>query len=184
MARKSRGFPDRPAEDLTATGGARMPRPVVYFLMVSQQKSRSNGPKQAWFTRFARWTSCHAGRPSAFIFAALVIVAWAVTGPMFHYSDTWQLVINTSTTIVTFLMVFLIQNTQNRDSQAIHVKLDELIRAKKGARNSLLNLEDLSDEELEQLRISFNKIAEKAKRAAQNGSEETQTDVIAITRKK
>jgi low affinity Fe/Cu permease len=161
-----------------------MPRTVVYFLMVSQPKSPSNGSKQAWFTRFARWTSCHAGRPSAFIFAVLVIVGWAVTGPMFHYSDTWQLVINTSTTIVTFLMVFLIQNTQNRDSQAIHVKLDELIRAKKGARNSLLNLEELSDEELEQLRISFNQIAEKAKRGAKNGSGETQTEVIAITRKK
>ena len=115
--------------------------------------------------------------------AMLVIVAWAVTGPLFHYSDTWQLVINTGTTIVTFLMVFLIQNTQNRDSQAIHVKLDELIRAKKGARNSLLNLDDLSDEELEQLRHSFNRMAEKARRSIQNG-ETTRTDVIAITRKK
>jgi low affinity Fe/Cu permease len=143
----------------------------------------SGAPKSAWFTRFARWTSCHAGRPSAFLIAMLIIVAWAVTGPIFHYSDTWQLVINTGTTIVTFLMVFLIQNTQNRDSQAIHVKLDELIRAKKGARNSLLNLDDLSDEELEHLRQSFNKIAEKAKRGTQNG-ETTRTDVIAITRKK
>jgi low affinity Fe/Cu permease len=115
--------------------------------------------------------------------AVLVIIGWAVTGPMFGYSDTWQLVINTGTTIVTFLMVFLIQNTQNRDSQAIHVKLDELIRAKKGARNSLLNLEDLSDDELEQLRVSFNKIAEKAKHGRPNGAA-TQTDVIAVTRKK
>ena len=140
--------------------------------------------RPAWFTRFARWTSCHAGRPSAFTFALLVIVAWAVTGPMFGFSDTWQLVINTGTTIVTFLMVFLIQNTQNRDSQAIHVKLDELIRAKKGARNTLLNLDELSDEELEQLRASFNRIAEQAKRGARNGSSETQTDVIALRRKK
>jgi low affinity Fe/Cu permease len=140
--------------------------------------------KTAWFTRFARWTSCHAGRPSAFLIAVLVIIAWAVTGPMFHFSDTWQLVINTGTTIVTFLMVFLIQNTQNRDSQAIHVKLDELIRAKKGARNSLLNLEDLSDEELEELRVSFNKIAEKAKAAAQETNGSVKTDVIAISRKK
>jgi low affinity Fe/Cu permease len=130
------------------------------------------------FTRFARWTSCNAGRPSAFLFAVLVIVAWAITGPLFHYSDTWQLVINTGTTIVTFLMVFLIQNTQNRDSQAIHVKLDELIRAKKGARNALLNLEDVSDEELEQLRHSFNKLAAQAK----NGHK-SETEVTTITRK-
>jgi low affinity Fe/Cu permease len=151
--------------------------------MHSRLKSPSGPPRQAWFTRFARWTSCHAGRPSTFLIAALVIVAWALTGPMFHYSDTWQLVINTGTTIVTFLMVFLIQNTQNRDSQALHVKLDELIRAKKGARNSLLNLEDLSDEELEQLRVSFNQIAEKAKQGAKNGTQ-TRTDVLAVTQKK
>ena len=136
-----------------------------------------------WFTRFARWTSCHAGRPSAFLFAAVIIVIWAATGPLFNFSDTWQLVINTGTTIVTFLMVFLIQNTQNRDSQAIHVKLDELIRAKKGARNALLNLENLSDEELEQLRASFNQIAEKATRV-KSSSATTETDVIAVTRKK
>jgi len=147
------------------------------------QPPPSNPPlkRTAWFTRFARWTSFNTGRPSAFLVAALVIVAWAATGPLFHYSDTWQLVINTGTTIVTFLMVFLIQNTQNRDSQAIHVKLDELIRAMKGARNSLLNLEDISDEELEQLRVSFNRIAEQAK----NGTKDcTETEVIAITRKK
>jgi low affinity Fe/Cu permease len=133
--------------------------------------------------RFARWTSCHTGRPAAFLLAVLIIIVWAATGPIFHYSDTWQLVINTGTTIVTFLMVFLIQNTQNRDSQAIQVKLDELIRAKKGARNSLLNLEDLSDEELEQLRLSFTKIAEKAKNG-KNGKKKTETRVIAITEEK
>ena len=136
----------------------------------------------AWFTRFARATSFHAGRPSAFIFAAVIIIVWALTGPIFHYSDTWQLVINTGTTIVTFLMVFLIQNTQNRDSQAIHLKLDELIRAKKGARNSLLDLDDLSDEELAQIRMSFAKIAAKAKQDVSDGTAET--EVIAITRKK
>ena len=117
-----------------------------------------------WFNRFARWTSCHAGRPSAFLFAVVVIAVWAVTGPMFHFSDTWQLVINTGTTIVTFLMVFLIQNTQNRDSQAIHVKLDELIRSKKGARNALMNLDDLTDEELERLRQNFAKLSAKARK--------------------
>ena len=150
----------------------------------NQPPKTQGARKAAWFTRFARRISCDAGRPSAFIFALLLIAAWAVTGPLFDFSDTWQLVINTGTTIVTFLMVFLIQNTQNRDSQAIHVKLDELIRAKKGARNTLLNLDDLSDQELEELRVSFNKIAEKAKRGAQNDSEETETELIAITRKK
>jgi low affinity Fe/Cu permease len=116
------------------------------------------------FTRFSRWTAHTAGRPCTFVLALLTIVVWAVTGPMFHYSDTWQLVINTSTTIVTFLMVFLIQATQNRDSQALHVKLDELIRAVHGARNSLLNLDELTDEELERLHEHFVKIGAKAKR--------------------
>ncbi len=96
--------------------------------------------------------------------AGLVIVAWAVTGPLFHYSDTWQLVINTGTTVVTFLMVFLIQNTQNRDSQAIHVKLDELIRAVQGARNTLLDLDQLTDEDLEKLRLGYAKLAARAQK--------------------
>ena len=139
-------------------------------------------PSPAWFTRFARWTAGHAGRPSAFLIAALVIIAWAATGPLFDFSDTWQLVINTGTTIVTFLMVFLIQNTQNRDSQAVHLKLDELIRAKKGARNALLDLDDLSDEELAKIRMSFARIAAKAKEEVNDGTAET--EVIAITRKK
>jgi low affinity Fe/Cu permease len=116
-----------------------------------------------WFTRLAKWTAHVAGRPAAFLTATLVVIVWAVTGPMFHYSDTWQLVINTGTTIATFLMVFLIQNTQNRDSQAIHVKLDELIRAMRGARNSLLNLDDLTDEELAQLHERYVKLADRAK---------------------
>ena len=136
--------------------------------------SAANGTKTPLFTRFSRWTSCNAGKPATFLTAVLVIIVWAVTGPMFHFSDTWQLVINTGTTIVTFLMVFLIQNTQNRDAAAFHVKLDELIRAKKGARNSLLDLEDLSDEELEQLRASFNRIAKQAKRERANGHAETE----------
>jgi low affinity Fe/Cu permease len=147
--------------------------------------SRANSARiNSGFTRFSRWISCHAGRPGAFFIALMVIAAWAVTGPLFGYSDTWQLVINTGTTIVTFLMVFLIQNTQNRDSQAIHVKLDELIRAKKGARNSLLNLDDLSDEELEQIRVSFAQLGKRAKESVMNGASDTETEVIAITRKK
>lgn len=115
-----------------------------------------------WFSGFSRWTAQATGRPATFFLAVLVIVGWAVTGPLFHYSNTWQLVINTGTTIVTFLMVFLIQHTQNRDSQAIHVKLDELIRAMAGARNTLLDLDRLSDEELEQLRMHYIKLAAKA----------------------
>jgi low affinity Fe/Cu permease len=150
--------------------------------MTCEHPSPRNGRPTSWFTRFARVTSCHAGRPSVFLVAVLIIAIWAATGPLFHYSDTWQLMINTSTTIVTFLMVFLIQNTQNRDSQALHLKLDELIRAKKGARNSLLNLDDLSDEELEKIRLSFAKLASRAKENLDEG--ESETEVIAITRKK
>ncbi|QYM78093.1 low affinity iron permease family protein [Horticoccus luteus] len=117
-----------------------------------------------WFGRFARWTARASGRPAAFLVAVFVIAAWAVTGPIFHYSDTWQLVINTGTTIVTFLMVFLIQHTQNRDGQAIQMKLDELIRAVKGAKNTLLNLEECSEEEVEELRQRYAKLAEQARR--------------------
>jgi low affinity Fe/Cu permease len=111
------------------------------------------------FSAAALWTSRQCGRASTFIVACLTIVAWAVTGPVFHYSDTWQLVINTGTTIVTFLMVFLIQNTQNRDMSALHLKLDELIRVNEDARNKLLNLEDLTEEELEKLKGTFDRLA-------------------------
>jgi low affinity Fe/Cu permease len=130
-----------------------------------------SGKCPSLFTRVARWTAHTAGRPCTFVTSLVVIVVWAVTGPMFHYSDTWQLVINTGTTIVTFLMVFLIQATQNRDSQALHVKLDELIRAVKGARNSLLNLDDLTDEELDRLHAHFVKLAEKSKRPVLSSNE-------------
>lgn len=101
--------------------------------------------------RISAWT----GTATVFLGAVLIIIVWAVTGPAFHYSDTWQLVINTSTTIVTFLMVFLIQNTQNRDTKAVQLKLDELIRATKGARNTFAGLEDLTDEEIQQLDKEF-----------------------------
>jgi low affinity Fe/Cu permease len=113
------------------------------------------------FHHVARWTARHMGNPVAFAIAIGVIVVWAVTGPIFGWSDTWQLIINTGTTIVTFLMVFLIQNTQNRDSEAVHLKLDELIRATKRARNALLDLEDLSEAEIEKLREEFRLLAER-----------------------
>jgi low affinity Fe/Cu permease len=113
------------------------------------------------FSAAALWTSRQCGRASTFIAACGLIILWAATGPMFGYSDTWQLVINTGTTIVTFLMVFLIQNTQNRDMSALHLKLDELIRVNQDARNKLMNLEDLTEEELEQLKSNFSRLAEK-----------------------
>ena len=114
------------------------------------------------FRKFAQKTSQIVGTSWAFILAVLIIVVWGVTGPMFHYSDTWQLVINTGTTIITFLMVFLIQNTQNRDAKAIHLKLDELIKGVKGARTGFVNLEELSDKELERLQQEFAKLQKKA----------------------
>jgi low affinity Fe/Cu permease len=114
------------------------------------------------FSRFARQSAHWTGRPIAFKLAALVIVAWLVTGPLFHFSDTWQLVINTGTTIVTFLMVFLIQNTQNRDSEAVQLKLDELLRATDGAHNALLDIEELSDDDLDQIKRCYAALASKA----------------------
>ncbi len=114
------------------------------------------------FHRFAQKTSALAGTPWAFLVACLVVVAWAAVGRHFGYSDTWQLVINTSTTIVTFLMVFLIQNTQNRDAKAIHLKLDELIRAKRGARNTLLDLQNCTDEELAEIEQEFKRLRKRA----------------------
>jgi low affinity Fe/Cu permease len=115
----------------------------------------------AAFNTAAQWTSQQCGRASTFAVACMVIVVWAVTGPIFQYSDTWQLIINTGTTIVTFLMVFLIQNTQNRDSAVLHLKLDELIRVNESARNKLLDLEDLTEEELKRLKGSFTRLADR-----------------------
>ena len=116
------------------------------------------------FRVFARRSSAILGSAWAFVVAVLIIVVWGITGPTFHYSDTWQLIINTGTTIVTFLMVFIIQNTQNRDAKAVHLKLDEIIRALKGARNELVDLEDLSDEELTRLEAQFKELRQKAER--------------------
>ena len=130
-------------------------------------KSRSR------FTRFAKWTARVSGRPVTFMIAVVVILAWVITGPIFGFSDTWQLVINTGTTIVTFLMVFLIQNTQNRDSEAVQIKLDELIRAVKGAHNALLDLEELEDEELDRMRAYYERIAERARGHLRAGIRDT-----------
>jgi low affinity Fe/Cu permease len=118
---------------------------------------------RSWFTRFAKATSRAAGRPHAFAVAVGLILAWLVTGPLFGFSDTWQLVINTTTTIVTFVMVFLIQNTQNRDAEAIQVKLDELLRTTVGAHNALMDLEELEEEELDRIRSGYVKLAERSR---------------------
>ena len=127
------------------------------------------------FTRFAKWTARATGRPATFALAAGVIVLWAVTGPLFGFSDTWQLVINTGTTIVTFLMVFLIQNTQNRDTEALQVKLDELIRVTEGAHLVLLDLEELDDKQLDRIRDLYEGLAKKARESAAGGKEDTGT---------
>jgi len=111
------------------------------------------------FTRFAKRVSLVTGKPLTFILALLVILAWAITGPLFQYSDTWQLVINTGTTIITFLMVFLIQNTQNRDTEALQIKLDELIRVQSEASNALLDLEEMDDKELSRVRQLYLELA-------------------------
>ena len=117
----------------------------------------------SWFTRFANGGARATGRPGTFVLALVVVLAWAITGPIFAFSDTWQLIINTGTTIVTFLMVFLIQNTQNRDSEAMHVKMDEVIRALEGAHNALLDLEELDDKTLDTIRARYRKLAAKAR---------------------
>ena len=123
------------------------------------------------FRVFAHRSSTMLGSAWAFGAAVLVILVWLVTGPMFHFSDTWQLIINTATTVVTFLMVFLIQNTQNRDAKAMHLKLDELIRAVKGARNQLVDLENLSDEELKKLQEQFQRLRKRAENGQLDNNE-------------
>lgn len=128
--------------------------------------------KSSWFTRVAKKTAQLSGRPVAFGLALGTILAWLVTGPLFGFSDTWQLVINTGTTVVTFLMVFLIQNTQNRDTVAIQIKLDELIRVTQG-HNALMDLEELDDSELEAFRRRYEKLAERARRRIREGGDDT-----------
>ena len=128
-----------------------------------------------WYSRFAKSASHFCGRPRVFALAVGIILAWMVTGPLFDYSDTWQLVINTSTTIITFLMVFLIQNTQNRDTEALHIKLDELIRATEGAHNALLDLEELTQDELDVFRQRYMAIAQRAREGRSLGERDTGT---------
>lgn len=125
------------------------------------------------FTKLAKKVSCAVGTPISFSIALLIVATWGISGPFFHFSDTWQLVINTGTTIVTFLMVFLIQNTQNRDSAAIQIKLDELIRAIEGAHNALLDLEELTQEDIDKIRAKYIKIAEAARDGIRKGNVDT-----------
>lgn len=130
----------------------------------SKKPSKRSGRRRDAFTRFASWVSHMAGKPVVFAMACAIILVWAASGPLFGYSDTWQLVINTGTTIITFLMVFVIQNSQNRDGAALQIKLDELIRALEGAENALLDLEELGDVELERIRLEYGALAEKARK--------------------
>jgi low affinity Fe/Cu permease len=134
--------------------------------------------RRSWFTRFANGAARATGRPLTFLLAVVIVVVWGVTGPLFGFSDTWQLVINTGTTIVTFLMVFLIQNTQNRDAEAMHVKMDELIRALEGAHNALLDLEELGDEDLDEVRDRYRKLAAKARRDIEQGGRDIGCDDV------
>lgn len=130
------------------------------------------------FTRLAQWCATMVGRPIAFAAAAALIVLWLLTGPVFGFSDTWQLIINTGTTIITFLMVFLIQNSQNRDTQAIQIKLDELIRATSGAHVALLDLERLSEEELSEIRKDYGRLADLARQHLAEGRSDTDVPEI------
>ncbi len=132
------------------------------------------------FTRFAEKTAHISGTPTAFILALITIIVWIVTGPMFNYSDTWQLVINTGTTIITFLMVFLIQNSQNRDTKAIHLKLDELIRVTEGAHTALLDLEELSERELMEICSRYKLIAKESRELLHQGKVDTHVPDVDI----
>jgi low affinity Fe/Cu permease len=124
------------------------------------------------FSSFARWLSIWSGRPPVFAVATISVVVWAFTGPIFHYSDTWQLVINTSTSVITFLMVFLIQSSQNRDTEAIQLKLDELIRATQGAHNALLSLEKLDEKTIAKYREAYSNLADQSREKLTNGQQD------------
>jgi low affinity Fe/Cu permease len=138
--------------------------------------------KGSLFTRFAKYTARATGRPAAFILATLVVVVWLVTGPLFRFSDTWQLVINTATTVITFLMVFLIQNTQNRDTEALQVKLDELLRVTQGAHVALLDLEELEEKELARIKKTYATLAAEARQRIARGGEDTGAPEVEASR--
>jgi len=139
------------------------------YVEAHEQVRKSSGIN-LWFSRFASDTAQVVGHPYMFLLAVVVLVVWAASGPLFHFSDTWQLIINTGTTIVTFLVVFLIQNTQNRDAKALHLKLDELIRSHHPANDDLIDIQKLSDEELDQLEKRYERIR-KACEARRNGKQ-------------
>lgn len=134
--------------------------------------------KKAWYSHLAKKTAHVTGKPITFSLAVTIILVWIITGPVFAFSDTWQLVINTGTTIITFLMVFLIQNTQNRDTEAIQVKLDELIRVTQGAHNALLDLEEIEEEELNALRNRYQLLAKLARDEVSRGAKDTGTPEV------
>jgi low affinity Fe/Cu permease len=136
---------------------------------ITPLRPRNRDRFSARFRSCSVWAATAVGSRWAFLVACLAILLWAASGPAFHFSDTWQLVINTATTIITFLMVFLIQNTQNRDTKAIHLKLDELLRGVSGARTTLVNLEALDDEQLERLEKEFQRLKRSADKTAKKG---------------
>jgi low affinity Fe/Cu permease len=131
-------------------------------LSVAREEVADTKTVSLWFSRFASKTAQIVGQPYMFLFAVVVLILWAASGPLFHFSDTWQLIINTGTTIITFLVVFLIQTTQNRDAKALHLKLDELIRSHLSARNDMIDIEKLSDEELEEIERRYAAICEES----------------------
>ncbi len=138
--------------------------------------------KLGWFTRMAKAASRFTGRPLCFALAVGVILVWAITGPIFQFNNTWQLVINTGTTIITFLMVFLIQNTQNRDTKALQIKLDELIRATQGAHNTLLDLEELEETDLQEFQDRYEALAEKARNCTPADNDDAGTPEVEVQR--
>ena len=148
----------------------------------SASRVQSRKERTGKFQWLARATARGAGSQWAFAMALLIVLIWGLTGPLFHFSDTWQLVINTGTTIITFLMVFLIQSTQNRDSEAIQVKLDELIRSIQGAHTALLNLEELEEEELDEIHAEYCRIAERARANLRRGKFDTGTPEVKLRR--
>ena len=144
----------------------------------AHEQVRKSGGMNLWFSRFASSTAQLVGHPYMFLLAVVVLVVWAASGPLFHFSDTWQLIINTGTTIITFLVVFLIQNTQNRDAKALHLKLDELIRSHHPADDDLIDIQKLSDEELDELEKRYEKIRETCE-ARRNGKKPVAVNEVA-----